>query len=135
MLNQKFLFHRYRFLFWSLDSSVGTAIGYGLDNQGIGVQFPARARHLSLLYNGKTVFGVLPAFCSVGTGALSPDVKRQGPEAGHPLPSSSEFKNEWSYASVPSYIFMVWCLIRHKDDVTFLNCNSHSKSKPVHYMF
>jgi hypothetical protein len=27
-------------------------------------------------------------------------------------------KNPWSYASVPSYIFMAWCLIKHRESFT-----------------
>jgi hypothetical protein len=49
------------------------------------------------------LFGVHLAFCSVVTGALSPEIKRQGPEADHPLPSSSDFKN----TSILPYILMV----------------------------
>lgn len=36
-----------------------------------------------------------------GGGAVSAGVKEPGPEADHALPSSSEFKNEWSYISSP----------------------------------
>jgi hypothetical protein len=34
-------------------------------------------------------------------------------------PSSSEVKNAWSYASIPPYAFMAWCLLKHRDNFTF----------------
>jgi hypothetical protein len=40
-----------------------------------------------------------PASCSVGTRALSPEVKRPGCEADHLPPSSAKVKNEGSYIS------------------------------------
>jgi hypothetical protein len=29
-------------------------------------------------------------------------------------------KNMWSYTSTPQYVFMVWCVIKHRNDFTFL---------------
>jgi hypothetical protein len=46
--------------------------------------------------------------------ALSLGVKRLGREADHSPPSSAEVKNEWSYTSTPRYIFMAWCLVKHR---------------------
>jgi len=33
-------------------------------------------------------------------------------EVDHPPPSSAEFKNAWSYASAPQYVFMSWSFIK-----------------------
>jgi hypothetical protein len=52
-------------------------------------------------------------------GALSLGIKRPGVEADHSHPSSAEFKNVWSYTSTPQYIFMAWCLVKHRDNFTF----------------
>jgi hypothetical protein len=52
-------------------------------------------------------------------GALSLGVKRPGREADHSLPSSAEIKDAWSYTSTPQYVFLAWCLIKHRD-FTFL---------------
>jgi hypothetical protein len=49
-------------------------------------------------------------------GVLSLGVKRPGSEADHPLPSSADVKNAWSYTSTPQYVFMVWCLVKHRDN-------------------
>jgi hypothetical protein len=29
-------------------------------------------------------------------------------------PSSIKFKNAWSYTSIPPYVSMVWCLVKHR---------------------
>jgi hypothetical protein len=52
-------------------------------------------------------------------GALSLGVKRPGREADHSSPSSAEIKNAWSYISTPQYVFMAWCLVKHRDNFTF----------------
>jgi hypothetical protein len=52
-------------------------------------------------------------------GALSLGVKRSGREADHSPPSSAKVKNAWSYTSTPQYIFMAWCLVKHRDNFTF----------------
>jgi hypothetical protein len=53
-------------------------------------------------------------------GALSLELKRLGREADHSLPCSAEVKNAWSYTSTPQYTFMVWCLVKHRDNFTFI---------------
>jgi hypothetical protein len=60
--------------------------------------------------------------------ALGPDkpdkaftlvVKRPRPEAEHSPPSISKVENTWSYTSTHLYVFMTWCLVKHKDNFTF----------------
>jgi hypothetical protein len=51
---------------------------------------------------------------------LSLGVKRPGREAYHSPPSRAEFKNPWSYTSTPQYVFMAWCLVKHRDNFTFI---------------
>jgi hypothetical protein len=46
--------------------------------------------------------------------ALSPGIKRSGCEANQSLPPIAEVKNTWSYTSTPLYVFMPWCLIKHR---------------------
>jgi hypothetical protein len=53
------------------------------------------------------------------TGAVSLRVKRPGRKADHSPPSSAEVKNAWSYTSTPQYVFMEWCLVKHRDNFTF----------------
>jgi hypothetical protein len=46
-------------------------------------------------------------------------MKRSGREADHSPPSNAEVKNAWSYTSTPQYVFMTWCLVKHRDSFTF----------------
>jgi hypothetical protein len=82
----------------SRDSSVGTAMGHGMDARG---SIPGR---------GKNVFS--PPHCpdwlldplsllSNRTGALSPEVKRYGREANHSPPSKAEVKNSEAPPPLP----------------------------------
>jgi len=41
------------------------------------------------------------------------EVKQPRLEADHLPPSTVEF-NAWSYTSIPQYVFLAWCLIRHR---------------------
>jgi hypothetical protein len=66
----------------------GTATGYGLHNQGVGIRVLV-GRDFSLLRVVQTVSEVLPTSCPMfmgGKGASFPRVKRQGREAGHSPP-------------------------------------------------
>jgi hypothetical protein len=47
-------------------------------------------------------------------GTLFLGVKRPGREADHSSPSTAEVKNAWSYTSSPQYVFMAWCLVKHR---------------------
>jgi len=58
--------------------------------------------------------GALPVSYPVGTGALSPAVKRPGHEADHSPTSSAEVKLAWSYTSTRPYVFTAWCLVEHR---------------------
>jgi hypothetical protein len=48
--------------------------------------------------------------------ALSLGVKRPEREADNSAPSSAEVKSAYSYTSTPLYVFMAWCLVRHRDN-------------------
>jgi len=52
-------------------------------------------------------------------GALSPGEKRPWREADHSPPSGAEVKNAWSYISTRQYVFMPWCLVKHRDNFYF----------------
>jgi hypothetical protein len=54
----------------------------------------------------------------MGTGGSFLWVKRPGREADHSPPSSPEAKNAWKYTSTPQYVFMAWCLVKHRDNLT-----------------
>jgi hypothetical protein len=85
----------------SCGSSVGIALGYGLDDQGSGVRFPEGAGNFSLHHRIQNGSGSHPASYPIGTRGSFPGVKRLGREANHSPPSSAEVKNAWSYTSTP----------------------------------
>jgi hypothetical protein len=87
----------------SRDSSVGIALGYGLDDRGSRVRFPPGAGNFSLHHRVQNGSGAHPASYPMGTRCSLPGVKRTGREADHSLPSSAEVK-EWVelYLQFPS---------------------------------
>jgi hypothetical protein len=100
------------------DSSVGIALGYGLDNRGSRVRFPAGAGNFSLHHRVQNGSGAHPASYPMGIRGSFSGGKRPGREADHSPPSSAQVK-EWaerSYTSTPQYAFMVWCLVKHRDN-------------------
>jgi len=45
----------------------------------------------------------------------APAVKRPGHKVHHSPPSPAEFKNMWSYTSIPLCVVTVWCLVNTED--------------------
>jgi len=45
--------------------------------------------------------------------------KRPWSKAVHSPPSSAKFMNAWSYTRISQYVFIAWCLVKHKDNSTF----------------
>jgi hypothetical protein len=76
----------------SRDSSVGIALGYGLDERGSRVRFPAGAGNFSLHHRVQNGSGAHPATYIMGTRGSFPGVKRPGGDADHSPPSSAEVK-------------------------------------------
>jgi hypothetical protein len=82
-----------KFKYHSLDGSVGIALGYGLDDLGSRVLFPAGARNFSLHHRVQNGSGAPPQPPIQGVlGALALGVKRQEREADHSPPSSVDVK-------------------------------------------
>jgi hypothetical protein len=112
------------------NSSVGMALGYGLEERGSRVRFMAGAGNFSLhhrVQNGSR------ALCNgyVGPFLLSPGEKWPRRGGDHSPTSSTELKNAWSLPPVPNkfsgrdallstrYIFITWSLITHGNNFTF----------------
>jgi hypothetical protein len=76
----------------SRDSSVGIALGYGLDIRGSRVRFPAGAGNSSLQYRVQNGSGAHLASYPMGIRVLSLGVKRPVREADHSPPCSAEVK-------------------------------------------
>jgi hypothetical protein len=76
----------------SRDSSVGIALGYGLDDRGSRVRLPAGAGNSSLHHRVQNGSGAHPVSHPMGTRGSFLGVKRLGREADHSPPSSAEVK-------------------------------------------
>jgi hypothetical protein len=76
----------------SRDSSVGIALGYGLNDRSSRVRFPAGAVNRSLHHRVQNGAGAHPASYATGTRGSFVGVKLPGREADHPPPSSAEVK-------------------------------------------
>jgi hypothetical protein len=88
----------------SLDSSVGIATGYRLDDRGVGVRVPVGSRIFSTSSRLAMRFTQPPI--QWVPGVISPGVKRPGREADYSPPASAEVKKMWIYTSTPPYAFM-----------------------------
>jgi hypothetical protein len=62
----------------SHDSSVGIALGYGLDDRGSRVRFPEGAGNFSLLHRAQNGSGANPASYLMGTRGFFPGGKAAG---------------------------------------------------------
>jgi hypothetical protein len=102
------------------DSLVGIALGYGLDDRGSRVRFPARAWNFSLHHRVQNGSGAHPASYPMGNRGSFPGGNRPGREAGHSPPSSAEVK-EWVelYLHSPKYAFMAWCSVKAQGQLCF----------------
>jgi hypothetical protein len=46
-------------------------------------------------------------------------MRRPELEADNSPPSTDTVKNVWNFTSILPYVFMAWCLVKHKDNLTF----------------
>jgi hypothetical protein len=76
----------------SRDSSVGIALGYGLDDRGFRVRFPAGLGIFLFTTASRTALGPIQPPIQWVPGAVSLEVEWPGREADHSPPSSAEVK-------------------------------------------
>jgi hypothetical protein len=93
--------------------STGRTIG------GSRARFPAGAGNFLFTTASRTALGPTKPPIQWVPGALSPGLKRPVCETDHSRPFSATVKNAWSYTSAPQYVFMAWCLVKHRDNFTF----------------
>jgi hypothetical protein len=89
----------------NLDSIVGIATGYGLNDRGIGLRVPVGSIIFSTSY--RPALGLTQPPNQWIPVAVSPEVKRLGREADHSLPASAEERKIWIYISTPPHAFML----------------------------
>jgi hypothetical protein len=102
--------------------TVGIAAGYTLDDREAGVRVPVGLRIFGSPCLPNRLWGPL-SLLSIGTGALSPGVKRQEREADHSIPTLAEDKKTWIYTSTSQCVFMEWRLVTLAKRQRFLLCN------------
>jgi hypothetical protein len=114
--------HRYR-QEKSPDSSVGIALGYGLDGRGSRVRSPTGLGIFLFTTASKTALGPTQPPIQWVPGALSLGIERPGREADHSPPSSAEVK-EWVELYLHSYNTPSWrgAQLKHRDNFTFTFC-------------
>jgi hypothetical protein len=84
----------------------------------IGVRFPVGAGNLSSPPLPDRLWAN-PASYPLVTGGYFPGVKRPRREADHLPPSSAEVEESVKLYLHSQYVFMVWCLVKHRDNFTF----------------
>lgn len=65
--------------------------------------YPVELKDFALLRNIQSELEVCIPFHEVGSGGLSPEVRRPSPEADHSSPPSDDFEKERSYTSISPY--------------------------------
>jgi hypothetical protein len=110
---------RYSSFTKSRDSSVGIALGYGLDDRGYRVQFSATVGNFSLHHRVRKDSGAHPASYPTATRCSFLRNKRLGREADHSPPSSAEVKECMELYLHPQYAFMAWCSVKAQGQLYF----------------
>jgi hypothetical protein len=116
------------------DSSVGIALGYGLDDRGSRVRFLAGTGNFSLHHRVQNGSGAHPACYPMRTRGCFPGGKAAGAWSW-PVPSSAEVK-EWVelYLHFPSTPSWRGAQLKHRDNVTFTLLPWYSESFPVSFL-
>jgi hypothetical protein len=73
-----------------------------VERSGFSSSILGAGQEFSLHHRIQTGSEANPASYPVGTGVLSPEVKRPWREADHSPPSSAKVKNAWRYTSTPN---------------------------------
>jgi hypothetical protein len=105
----------------SRDSSVGIALGYGLDDRGSRVRFPAGAGNFSLHHRVQNGSGAHRASYAIGTRGSFPGGEGVGGVKLtihlHLVPRS---RVRGAIPPLPLYAFMVWCSLKAQGQLYFL---------------
>jgi hypothetical protein len=86
-----------------------------------GVQFQAQARILLFATTSTTALDPTQPPMQWVLQAISPGIRWLAHD--HSPLYHSKAKNVWSNASTHPYIFMIWCLIKHRDNFNLLLSN------------
>jgi hypothetical protein len=84
-----------------------SAVGYGLDNRGVGVRVPGRDRNDLVYTASRHILWSTELPIQWISWAVSLGVKRPGREADCSPPTSAEVNKTWMYISTPLHAFTV----------------------------
>jgi hypothetical protein len=85
-----------------------------------GFNFELGLRFLSSLQPSDWLWDLQASYPKV-TGECFPEVKLAGREADQSALSNAEIKDIWSYTSTLPYFFVVWCLIKYRDNTVIIH--------------
>jgi hypothetical protein len=83
------------------------------------VRVPAGAGNFSFHHRVQTGSGTRPTSYPMGSRGSFPGGKAAGAWSWPLTSINTEVKNAWIYNSTPQYVFMAWCLVKHRDSITF----------------
>jgi hypothetical protein len=75
---------------------------------------------LTLRHLVHTSFTVKPASYPIVIGILTPGIKRPVRKADHLPPSNAEVRIRGAVPPLIQYVFMAWCLIKHRENFTVI---------------
>jgi hypothetical protein len=114
--------HKYNGQYTTMHSAVKAQsvwrLGYGLEDRGSTVRFPAGMGIFLFTTVSRTALRPTQPPIQWVQGDHSLGVKRPRREADHSPPSSARIKNAWNYTSTAQYFFMAWCLVKYRDNFT-----------------
>jgi hypothetical protein len=94
--------------------------GYRLDDRVSRVRLPVGAGNFSLHHRVQNGSVAHPASYTMDVpGALSLGYSGRGVKLTTHLHLVPRSKNEWSYTSIPQYVFVTRCLVNHRDKFTY----------------
>jgi hypothetical protein len=117
------------------DSSVGIALGCGLDDRSSRVRFPAGLGIFLFTTASRTALVPIEPPIQWVPEALSLGVKRSAREADHSPPSNAEVQECVALYLLPQYVFMAWCLVKHRDNFTFISACTGNYGVRTRYGF
>jgi hypothetical protein len=99
-------------------------LGCELEDRRIGARFPERKEIFLFLSACTSARNPIQYTVQCGPRALSSGEKLMGREADHSPSFSVKVRNVWSHTYTVPYVFMAWCLSKHRGNCSFI-CTLH----------
>jgi hypothetical protein len=102
-------------LYCFIGGGIAQRYSAGLRAGWSGDRAPAEDRNFSVHHRVQTGSEAHPASYTMGTRAVSLEVKQPGREADHTPPSSAKVKNAWNYTSTSAIRLHAWCSVEAQE--------------------